>query len=290
MVSFRYELNIGNLLKTSVKRNGNQEIVYSDVMRYTYSEFNERVGKLAMALKSLGLEKTDVVGVIDWDSNVFLESFYAIPMCGATLHTINIRYPPELVYYTMQAAKDRFVIIRDEFLPMVEKMKDKFSFVKSWIVYSDSGKMPETTMKNVYNYSELMSKDYSVEFPEVPEDTRATLFFTSGTTGMPKGVYFTHRQIVLHAMSLTMSLSDEPVCITPGDVVMPIVPMFHVHSWGFPQLILLKGLKYVLTGRFDFDKIPRIMEKEKDAVSSNCCDIEFFLHCSSIQVEALILL
>ncbi|MHB8361983.1 MAG: long-chain-fatty-acid--CoA ligase [Thermoplasmataceae archaeon] len=268
MAGYKYELTLGSLLKSSVQRNPNQEIVYSDKKRFTYSEFEKRVERLSKALIHMGLKEDDNVAVIDWDSYVFLEAFYAVPISGATLHTVNIRYPPELIYYTMQQAQDKFVIIRDEFVPMIEKFQEMFSFVKGWIIYSESGIIPKTTLPNVQNYDDILSKEYTEEFPALTEDRRATLFYTSGTTGMPKGVSFSHRQIVLHALVLAMNLGDEPGNIKSSDVMMPLVPMFHVHSWGMPQLILLKGMKYVLPGKYDFEKIPVIMNKEKVTVSA----------------------
>ena len=217
---------------------------------------------------NLGIKNGERVGVIDWDSWVFLEAFYSVPMAGGTLHTVNIRYPPELIYYTMQQAQDKIVIIRDEFVPVIEKYQEMFSFVKHWIIYSESGEILKNTLENVHNYNDIISSEYNEQIPTLSEDQRATLFYTSGTTGMPKGVYFTHRQIVLHAMVLAMNLGDEPGNIKSNDVFMPLVPMFHVHSWGMPQLILLKGMKYVLPGKYDFEKIPEIMSKEKVSVSA----------------------
>ena len=268
MAGRRYELTIGSLLRSSVDRNPNQEIVYSDLKRFTYRQFEERVLKLSKALIHIGIREDDNVAVIDWDSFVFLESFYAVPMIGATLHTVNIRYPPELIYYTMQQAQDKAVIIRDEFVPIIERFKEMFTFVKSWIIYSESGVIPKTSLENVYNYDDLISGDYKEELPSFSEEKRATLFYTSGTTGMPKGVYFSHRQIVIHAMGLGFNLGDDPANVKSTDVFMPLVPMFHVHSWGMPQLILLKGMKYVLPGKYDFEKIPEIMHKERVTVSA----------------------
>ena len=268
MPGHKYELTLENLLRSSVERNPDQEIVYSDKKRFTYSEFHDRVMCLTRGLIHLGIKEGDVVGVIDWDSWVFLEAFYAVPMSGATLHTVNIRYPPELIYYTMQQAQDKIVIIRDEFVPIIEKYRDMFSFVKQWIIYSEDGNIIKNTLENVHNYEDIVSANYKEKIPVLSEDQRATLFYTSGTTGMPKGVYFTQRQIVLHAMVLAMNLGDEPGNIKSSDVFMPLVPMFHVHSWGMPQLILLKGMKYVLPGKYDFDKIPEIMSKEKVSVSA----------------------
>jgi Acyl-CoA synthetases (AMP-forming)/AMP-acid ligases II len=116
-----------------------------------------------------------------------------------------------------------------------------------------------------------------VKLPELKEDDLCTIFYTSGTTGMPKGVTFTHRQIVLHTLGMAVALADEPINLKSTDVIMPIVPMFHVHSWGVPYMAIMKGMKYVLPGRYDFDTLPSLMEKEKVNVSMMVPSILYML-------------
>lgn len=266
MYKEKYELTIDKIFASSVRNNPDQIISYMGKEHVTYREFRDRVYRIAKGLVKLGLKKGDRVAVLDWDTVRYLEAYYAVPLAGGVLHTVNIRYPPELIFYTMQHAEDKFVIIRDEFIPLIEKSIALFDFVKQWIVSSD-GPKPSMTLPDSVIYQDMLSGTLDISLPELHEDDLATTFYTSGTTGLPKGVEFTHRQIVLHAMSMAFALSDDPINLRSTDTIMPIVPMFHVHSWGVPYMAILKGQKYVLPGRYDFDTMPEIMEKEGVTVS-----------------------
>ncbi len=275
-MAYRYELTIDKIMTASVRNNPDQIISYQGKENITYEKFNERVYNLASSLVKLGVERGDRVAVLDWDTNRYLEAYYAVPMSGAVLHTVNIRYPPELIYYTMQHAEDKYVIIRDEFVPLVAQNKALFSFVKKWIIYSESGNIPDTLEPTV-NYDTLVLDNNRTKLPELTENTTATTFYTSGTTGLPKGVSFTHRQIVLHTLTATSSLSDPPINLSSRDVIMPLVPMFHVHSWGMPYTTIMKGMKYVLPGRYDIPTILSVMKKEKVTLSAMVPSILYML-------------
>ena len=266
-MSNRYELTIDKILLSSVRNNPDQIISYQGRENITYKEFNDRVRNLAFSLLKMGIRKGDRIAVIDWDTTRYLEAYYAIPMIGAVLHTVNIRYPPEMIFYSMQHAEDRYVIIRDEFVPLIAQNKAMFSFIRKWIVYSESGKIPDTLEPSV-NFDDLVKSQDPVKLPEITEDTIATTFYTSGTTGLPKGVSFTHRQIVLHTLASIAGLSDQPIGLKSSDVMMPLVPMFHVHSWGIPYSTIMKGMRYILPGRYDVPLILNIIKKEKVTVSA----------------------
>ncbi len=269
-------LTIGNLLIDAASRYPGREIVYGNE-RYTYSEFSKRVRRIASGLlNKVGVREGDIVAVLDWDSMRYMEAYYAVPMIGAVLHTVNIRYPPEVIYYTMAHAEDRYVVVRDEFLPMLEKYAEMFDFVKGWIICSDSGKEIHTSLKPFYDFRELLDSEIN-DLPDVSEDRMATVFYTSGTTGMPKGVSFTHKQIVLQAMSLTIAASMAPLSNTDRDVIMPLVPMFHVHSWGLPYSSLMGGMKYVLPGRYDFPSLLEKIEREKVTFTASVPSILYLL-------------
>lgn len=272
----RYELTIDKILTASVRNNPDQIISYQGKENITYEKFNERVYNLASSLIKMGVQRGDRVAVLDWDTNRYLEAYYAVPMAGAVLHTVNIRYPPELIYYTMQHADDRYVIIRDEFVPLVAHNKALFSFVKKWIIYSETGKIPET-LEPAVNYDSLVSDDDRIKLPEINENTIATTFYTSGTTGLPKGVSFSHRQIMLHTLAATSTLSDPPISLSSRDVIMPLVPMFHVHSWGMPYTTIMKGMKYVLPGRYDIPTILKVIKQEKVTLSAMVPSILYML-------------
>ena len=264
------------MLRDAATRHPAKEIVYRNE-RYTYRQFQDRVKRIASSLiNKVGVREGDVVAVLDWDSMRYMEAYYAVPMAGAVLHTVNIRYPPEIIYYTMAHAEDKYVIVRDEFLPMLEKYAPMFEFVKGWIVFSDSDREIKTTLKPFFSYNELL-KDEASGLPEVSEDRMATIFYTSGTTGMPKGVTFTQEQIVLHAMSLQMAAMGQPLHNSENDVTMPLVPMFHVHCWGLPYNALLAGMKYVLPGRYDFPAILETIEREKVTFTASVPSILYLL-------------
>ena len=192
-----YPLLIKNLLRTPVMYSPNQEIVYRDKIRYNYLTLTKRVSQLARALEKLGVKQGDTVGVMDWDSHRYLECFFAIPMMGAVLHTINIRLSPEQLIYTINHAEDDVILVNADFLPLLESVKDQFVSLRKIILLTDGGTSPETTLTIDGEYESLLgqsSSDY--KFQDFDEDTMATTFYTTGTTGLPKGVYFSHRQIV----------------------------------------------------------------------------------------------
>jgi len=264
MAAPRYELTIDKLLLNTLHRKSPQEIVYGK-MRYDWVAFYERVRRLASGLERMGVGKGTTVAVIDVDTNRYMEAYYAIPMMGATMHTVNIRLPPEHLGYTMVHAQDEFVLIRDEFLPVAAKLAGSIKSLKGVVSMSDTGSAPSVPFPNTKFYDDLLAgADPKYEFPELDEDTRATLFYTSGTTGLPKGVWFTHRQLVLHTLGTQIGLAGSfpQNRLEVRDVVMPLVPFFHVHSWGVPYGVGLNGQKTVLAGKYDPANILELIARE----------------------------
>ncbi len=261
-----YPLTISSLLKQTIDRDGSAEIVYGET-RYTWPKLLERVNGLAAGLASLGVREGSKVAVIDLDTNRYLEAYYAVPMMGAILHTVNIRLPPEQIGYTMTHAGDDFVLVRDEFIPLAAKICPQLKSLEGVVTMSDSGSSPGFPFPNTRSYDDLVGSASHFEFPTLDENAQATLFYTSGTTGMPKGVYFTHRQLVLHTLGLAAGLANSPVRIGSSDVIMPLVPFFHVHSWGFPYLAGMWGMKFVLVGRYEPKRILDNLQREKVTIS-----------------------
>lgn len=227
--------------------------MYSDQLTITYRTWKERVGRLANALKAIGVKEGSTVGVMDWDSHRYLEAYYAIPMMGAVLHTINVRLSPEQLAYTIEHAEDDVIICHAEFLPLLESIKGRIAEDRKIIIIEDGMEVPLHKIKFEGEYEQVLSEaDAAFDFPEFDENTRATTFYTTGTTGLPKGVYFSHRQLVLHTLSTTAALATNAVQgrLHRESVYMPITPMFHVHAWGIPYVATYLGIKQVYPGKY----------------------------------------
>ncbi len=264
--AYNYQLLIKHLLTTPLIYSPDQEIVYRDIKRYTYAEFGKRVSRLANALTRIGVKPGDTVAVMDWDSHRYLECFFGVPMLGAVLHTINIRLTPEQLIYTINHAEDDIILVNKEFLPMLEAVKDRFETVKKIVLLSDDGPTVETSLNIDGEYETLLTEsDESYDFPDFDENSIATTFYTTGTTGLPKGVYFSHRQLVLHTYGIlsTYCAYKSQANLNSTDVYMPITPMFHVHAWGVPYMVTLMGNKQVYPGRYEPDLLLELHAKEK---------------------------
>ncbi len=264
--AYEYPLLIKNILRSALVYAPKQEIVYRDLKRYDYTTLDKRIGRLANALESLGVKAGDTVGVMDWDSHRYLECFYAVPMMGAILHTVNIRLSPEQIVYTINHAEDDVLLVHADFLPIVETVRAGLKTVRKILVLSDSGDMPGSGLEIAGEYESFLEKHSSgYDFPDFDENTKATTFYTTGTTGFPKGVYFSHRQLVLHTLCVMASAGGH-ACqghVTSNDVYMPLTPMFHVHAWGIPYVASLLGLKQVYPGRYVPEMILNLAIKEK---------------------------
>ena len=221
--AYAYPLLIKQLLHSAKATAGNQEIVYRDHSRYTYRQFLERIGRLANALSGLGIAPGDTVAVMDWDSHRYLEAFFAVPMMGAVLQTVNVRLSPEQILYTLNHAKADIVAVNVEFIPLLAIIKDQLETVKKFILISDDGAtMSSFKVPYAGEYEALLAAaPASYNFPDFDENTRATTFYTTGTTGLPKGVYFSHRQLVLHTLATTGMLGSAPWLWRPNSAPRP---------------------------------------------------------------------
>jgi fatty-acyl-CoA synthase len=263
--AYQYPLIIKHLWHAPLLQAADQEIVYRDLKRFTYRELRRRVGRLASALAVIGVRPGDTVGVLDWDSNRFLEAFFAVPMMGAVLQTVNVRLPPEQVAYTINHAGSSVLLVNDEFVPLLQGLMPRLSKVKKLVVMSDRS-VPQTgSLSFEGEYEALLaasSPDY--RFSDFDENTQATTFYTSGTTGLPKGVYYSHRQVVLHCLSelAFLGLAGKHGRFSRDDVYMPMTPMFHVHAWGFPWAATLAGVKQVYPGRYHPELLVRLIKTE----------------------------
>jgi fatty-acyl-CoA synthase len=264
--AYDYRLLIKHFLQTPLIYSPDQEIIYRDRMRYTYTDFGRRIHRLANTLKYLGVRPGNTVAVMDWDSHRYLECFFAVPMMGAVLHTINIRLSPDQLIYTINHAQDDVILVNSDFLPLLESVKDQFATSKKIILISDRQESIETSLAADGEYEDLLSHaDGDYEFPDFDENTVATTFYTTGTTGFPKGVFFSHRQIVLHTFGIMSAFCayKSQASINSGDVYMPMTPMFHVHAWGIPYLMTFLGAKQVYPGKYEPDMLLKLVGTEK---------------------------
>jgi fatty-acyl-CoA synthase len=260
------QLLIKNILQAPIQDDPNQEIVYAGTLRFTYTQFRERVARLAAALLAQGVKPGDTVAVMDYDSHRYLECYFAIPMIGAVLHTINIRLSPEQMVYTIGHAEDDIILVNSDFAPLLEQIRGRLDTVEKFILMSDTGEAPAVSLPFAGEYEALLAGTEPLQdFPDFDENTRATTFYTTGTTGLPKGVYFSHRQLVLHTLGALAALGSNA---TQGrfhreDVYMPITPMFHVHAWGIPYMATMLGVKQVYPGRYVPENLARLIATEK---------------------------
>jgi len=257
-------LTIRRLFEAPVLDAPDQEIVYRTQVRLTYRQFRERVHRLAGVLAALGVKAGDTVAVMDYDSHRYLEAYYAVPMMGAVLHTINPRLSPEQIAYTIDHAEDDVILAHADFLPILEGIRGKTEQARALVLLADDAH-PTTTLPLAGEYEALLAAAPArYAFPELDEDARATTFYTTGTTGHPKGVYFSHRQLVLHTLGATAALATARHCsFRQGDVYMPITPMFHVHAWGLPYVATMLGVKQVYPGRYAPDALLSLIDKER---------------------------
>jgi fatty-acyl-CoA synthase len=259
-------LLIKRLLLSGIRYEKTREIVYRDQLRYSYATLNERIARLANVLTEAGVKAGDTVAVMDWDSHRYLECMFAIPMIGAVLHTINIRLSADQILYTMNHADDKFVLVNSEFVPLYQSIEGQLTTVEKTILLTDTADKTAELGGLVGEYETLLAAaSPTYEFADFDENSVATTFYTTGTTGNPKGVYFTHRQLVLHTMATasTVSALDSIRLMGNADVYMPITPMFHVHAWGVPYVATMLGVKQVYPGRYEPELLMKLIQQEK---------------------------
>lgn len=254
-------LTIGHLLDGGEFSDGDQEIVYRGTVRLTYRTFRQRIHRLAAALDGLGVKQGSVVAVLDWDSHRYLECFFAIPMMGAVLQMANVRLSPAQLQFTLADTGAQVLLVHRDFLPLVEAMRTALPAVDTIVLLDDEQGASPRSVTGEYE-ALLSAASARYRFEEFDENAIATTFYTSGTTGLPKAVAFSHRQLVLHTLAVAAAVAAGPG-LGRDDVYMPLTPMFHVHAWGFPYVATMLGLKQVYPGRYDPDAIVRLRREER---------------------------
>jgi fatty-acyl-CoA synthase len=265
MSAFDYQLLLKHILHQGVAWAPDQEIIYRDQIRHTYSTMYQRVLRLGGALLALGVKQGTRVGVIEWDSHRYLEMYFGIPGIGAVLHTINPRLAPEDLVYTVAHAEDEVLIFHEDFLPLVERLRARVPNIRKYILITDKPGTPDLKWADAEYEGLLAGAAPLAELPDLDENTLATQSYTTGTTGQPKGVYFTQRQLTLHTMSgsVTLAALGNFGGVNKHDVYMPLTPMFHVHAWGMPYVATLFGLKQVYPGKYEPPMLLKLILGEK---------------------------
>jgi fatty-acyl-CoA synthase len=230
--------------------------------RATFSEVGQRTEKLAAALKRLGLEQGDRVGTLMWNSQEHLEAYLAIPSMGAVLHTLNLRLFPDQLTYIINHAEDRVIIVDDSLIPILAKVAPSLKSVHHYIVVGDGDAQ---VLGDTLRYDKLLAAETGFEWPDIDERSAAAMCYTSGTTGNPKGVVYSHRSTYLHSLAACSALV---FALTDRDRILPIVPMFHANAWGLPYSGWMAGCDFIMPGRFlQAEPLCRLISSERPTFS-----------------------
>ena len=243
-------LTITSIVRHAERVHGHKEIVSitrdNPRHRYTYRDCFARARQLANAMQAWELKPGDRIATLAWNDYRHMETYYGSACSGFVCHTINPRLFPEQIVYIINHAEDRYVFLDPDFLPLIEEIAAECTGVDGWVVMTTREHMPETDRADVLCYEEIMAaQDSEFEWPELDEQAACSLCYTSGTTGDPKGVLYSHRSTVLHTYA---TLIPDAMNISSGDVMLPIVPMFHVNAWGNPYACPVAGAKMVMPG------------------------------------------
>ncbi|HSP79268.1 MAG TPA: long-chain fatty acid--CoA ligase, partial [Myxococcaceae bacterium] len=262
-----FPLTLTHFLERARTYFGRSEIVSRQpdrsLHRYTYADFYRRTSQLAGALQRLGVKPGDRVASLCWNHHRHLELYFAVPCMGAVLHTLNLRLHPNDLAYIARHAEDRILVVDRSLLPLLEKFLAAVPSVEHVIVIPDDGPTPEGRL----DYEKLLSAEKDTfAFPELEERSAAMLCYTSGTTGNPKGVLYSHRSTVLHSLAECM---NDALGVSESDAILPVVPMFHAAAWGLPYSAVLTGSKLVFPGpHMDPSSLLDLMAAERVTVAA----------------------
>jgi fatty-acyl-CoA synthase len=264
LVQNDFEITLQHVMQRMRTMNAHLEVVTlldadGNVTRTSYGDVVRRADQLANALDSLGIRPGDRVATFAWNTQQHLEAYLAVPCMGAVLHTLNIRLSEEQLGYVINHAKDRVVIVDDTLVPQLEKVLPAIGGVEHFIVVGDGS---SGTLPNVLRYEELIAdQPDSHEYPQIDGRTAASLCYTSGTTGTPKGVLYGHRSTMLHALAECLT---DTLDVRASDRVLPVVPMFHANAWGLPYTCGMIGASMIMPNRFlQADPLVKLIKSER---------------------------
>ncbi len=263
-------LSIGSLLRYGSTAYGTSEVVTwtgAGGRRATYAQVGRRCAQLAHALRRLGVSDDQRVATFQWNNQEHLEAYLAAPAMGAVLHTLNIRLFPEQLIYVANHAEDRVVIVDNSLVPLLARVLPELKTVQHVLVVGDADTGPlESAGKELHSYDELLAAEPDVfDWPDIDERQAAAMCYTSGTTGNPKGVVYSHRSAYLHSMAVCMG---DMLGLSDADRVLPVVPMFHANAWGLPYASILVGASLVMPDRFlQAEPLARLIETERPTVA-----------------------
>jgi len=261
-----------SLIVHAARQHGDTEIVSRSVEgpihRYTYAEAEARAKRLAKALLELGVGGSDRIATLAWNGHRHLELYFGISGLGAVCHTINPRLFADQLVYIVNHAKDRYVFLDPSFVGLLEGLHERLPGVAGFVIMTDAEHMPETSLPNTLCYETLIAaQDEGFDWPRLDENLASGLCYTSGTTGNPKGALYSHRSTVLHSFSCCTA--DHPLAISCREVVLPVVPMFHVQAWGIPYAAAMAGAKLVMPGpRLDGEGLHEMLQTERVTITA----------------------
>ncbi len=261
-----WPLLVSKVLDHAATYHGDQEIVSrtteGPVERCTYKELHSRARRVAKRLEAQGIKKGDVVATMAWNNARHMEAWYGIMGMGAVCHTLNPRLFPEQLVYIMNHAEDQLLFVETTFVPLIEAVADKLQTVKGVVIMTDAAHMPDTKIENAICYEDWLAEaDDDYTWPQFDENTAAGLCYTSGTTGNPKGVLYSHKSNVIHGM---LANAADTLGLTSGEVILPVVPMFHANAWAIAFAAPMAGAKLVMPGpKMDGESIYELLDGEK---------------------------